>query len=658
MLRPERMVRAIIAGPRNKLPAVIESLHKMQVLHIVDHHGEDETFHIGKPLPQAGALSEYLVKLRSVASILGVETAPKGAESVKVEDLSGKVVSLELSITEEDAARKKAEALLGDIDRRIEELRPFAALGLPLERYRGYDTIAVFVGRAQKEPIGLDTSLPKAEVFEAPGVLAVFVPKDLSDQAQSVVSGFGFTQLDIPAGEGSPKALLDTTVADREKWKGRLEEIQGRLDKLREKYAAFVVAAEEALEVEVEKAEAPLRIAVSDHSFVVDGWIPAAKAEGVVSAIRALGVHAEAGETGTAHSEEQPPTLLKNPKPAKPFEMLVQLYSTPSYHELDPTLFLLVAFPIFFGFMIGDAGYGALFFAFGMIALFKLPKDSDFRKLLLIIAVGGFWALVFGLFVFGEMFGMAFHLPALAPPDELSWAQFGLNFPIEEPLLHKSLDIGDMFYVSILFGALHLGTSYVIGFINEIRHSKKHAVAKVGWFLCLFGLFSLLTAILSWTRTGGWVWNVALSWFPRQIEPLGLSGVLHLGIGIPFASLLLIMGALLGFLETPIAPLEIGGQLANLLSYLRLAGIGIGKATIASTFNILILHGLVLDHDIPIAIVGLILLVFAHMLVFLLGAVSAAIQGVRLNYVESFTKFYKGNGTLFQPFGMRRTQEA
>jgi V/A-type H+-transporting ATPase subunit I len=148
---------------------------------------------------------------------------------------------------------------------------------------------------------------------------------------------------------------------------------------------------------------------------------------------------------------------------------------------------------------------------------------------------------------------------------------------------------------------------------------------------------------------------VALSWFPRTLDPLGLSGVV--GIGIPFASLLLILAAFVGLVESPVAPLEIGGLLANVLSYLRLAAIGVGKATIAATFNSLIFHSLILERDVGIAVAGFALLTLAQLLVFLLGGVSAAIQGVRLNYVESFTKFYKGNGTMFRPFGVRTTKE-
>jgi V/A-type H+-transporting ATPase subunit I len=649
------MAHAVIAGPRDELEGTIEALYDLKLLHILDHRGEDDTFRIGKPLPPAAELAENLLKLRSIANILALKQPPKQKEAVRLEELRQKIQALELNITEEDAARRKTESLLGELERRIEELRPFAELGLPLETYRGYDSITPLMGHVAREVREADlTSLP-AELFQAEEIIALFVPKSKVEDALTVLARIGFTPLDIPAGEGDPTVLLEDVRADREKWASRIEEIQGRLEKLRERYAGFVVAAEEALEIEVDKAEAPLRFAVSDHSFVIDGWAPASRVRDLSSHLEGRGLFIEATATHDVHAEGDPPVLLKNPRPVKPFEMLIHLYSTPNYHELDPTLFLLIAFPFFFGFMIGDAGYGALFLTIGALALAKMPRESDFRRLLLILALGGFWSLTFGLLVFGEAFGMPFHLPSGAPLEELSWAQFGLSFPIKEPLIHKTSSIGEMFYLSILFGALHLGTSYVMGFINELRHSKKHAVAKFAWFLCLFGIFTLLTRTLSWTRSGGWVWSVALSWFPRTLDPLGLSGVV--GIGIPFASLLLILAAFVGLVESPVAPLEIGGLLANVLSYLRLAAIGVGKATIAATFNSLIFHSLILERDVGIAVAGFALLTLAQLLVFLLGGVSAAIQGVRLNYVESFTKFYKGNGTMFRPFGVRTTKE-
>ena len=642
-----------MVGPRDKLASAIVALHDLKLVHIIDHHGEDETFRMGKPLPPAAELSENLVKLRSIANILAVKEPPKEREPVRLEELRQKILALELNITEEDSARKKAESLLGDLDRRIEELRPFAALGLPLDAFRGYGSIAVLVGRVSKDVPESELGTSLAEVFRAPGILAIFVPKAATDAVLSALGRVGFTQLDIPAGEGAPKALLDDALADREKWGRRLEEIQGRLDKLRERYAAFVVAAEEALEVEVDKAEAPLRFAVSDHSFVVDGWVPSSGFASMQSRLEALGIFVESEEARGAHADEEPPVLLRNPKPARPFEFLIHLYSTPSYHELDPTLFLFIAFPFFFGFMIGDVGYGALFVFFGVLAWIKMEPGSVMRRLLLVIGAGGLWAVLLGLFIFGEAFGVPFHT-APGHAEELSWISFGIDIPLE-PVIHKAFDVSDMVYLSILFAALHLGAGFLFGFVNELRHSKKHAIAKLGWLMCLLGLFTLLTYALRWNDIAHWVLDVPLGWFPRTIEPLGLSG--FVGVQIPLLSMILILGALLALGESVIAPIEVAGLLANIMSYTRLAGIGIGKAAIAAAFNTIIIEGLIFPGQTGLVILGIVFLVLAQLIVFLLGGISAGIQALRLNYVEAFIKFYKGNGTPFRPFGVKATQE-
>src|SRR5436309_5755839 len=198
------MARAVVAGPREKLAAVIETLHEMKLIHIVDHHGEDETFRMGRPLPPAAELSENLVKLRSIANILALKAPPKTEEAVRIDEMREKILTLELNITEEDEARKKATALLSDLDRRIEELRPFAGLGLPLEAYRGYESVAVLVGRVQRPVDGFQDTIPEGELFQAPGVVAPFVPKRRADETSAFLARFGFAQVEIPKGEGDP----------------------------------------------------------------------------------------------------------------------------------------------------------------------------------------------------------------------------------------------------------------------------------------------------------------------------------------------------------------------------------------------------------------------------------------------------------------------
>ena len=130
-----------------------------------------------------------------------------------------------------------------------------------------------------------------------------------------------------------------------------------------------------------------------------------------------------------------------------------------------------------------------------------------------------------------------------------------------------------------------------------------------------------------------------------------------MGQPIPLVSLILIFGCLLGLTESIIAPIEVASLLANVMSYTRLAGLGIGKAAIASAFNTIILEGLIRSGQIGFLILGVVFLVLAQLLVFLLGWISAGIQALRLNYVEAFIKFFKGNGTPFRPFGARTTSE-
>src|SRR5438093_12858297 len=73
---------------------------------------------------------------------------------------------------------------------------------------------------------------------------------------------------------GDPREIITNLLTERERWEARLQAVEERLETLRERYAGFLTAAKAHLEVVVEKAEAPLRFAVTDHTFLVVGWVP------------------------------------------------------------------------------------------------------------------------------------------------------------------------------------------------------------------------------------------------------------------------------------------------------------------------------------------------------------------------------------------------
>src|SRR6266705_1580102 len=264
------------------------------------------------------------------------------------------------------------------------------------------------------------------------------------------------------------------------------------------------VSAPRHLEVTVEKAEAPLRFAVTDHTFIVEGWVPTEsfeKLEGGLGRFPGLFVTELEQNHGAEHvepalAEADLPVLLRNPKPLRPFEMLVKLFSTPNYREIDPTFVLTFTFPIFFGLMVGDAGYGLIWMIYG-VWLLRRWKDRawDFWKNLLVTLIwGGFWSLLFGVFFFGEAFGIPFHHAALATTrvELLDWsAILGVNIPLHAPL-EKLEQITDFIVLSILAAYVHLAIGFVIGLVNDLGHNRKHALGKVAWLLILTGFFVVM----------------------------------------------------------------------------------------------------------------------------------------------------------------------
>ena len=251
MLRPVPMTRALVVGPREKMESVIEALYSLRLLHLVDHREGAEGIDIGKPLEHASQASEVLVKLRSIASVLHVDEAKAAEGEADVGGLREKILSLELNISEEDAARKKTQALMSDLARRIEEMSPFAQLPLRLSDYRGYENLEVLVGKTPRDVVGLESVTTEFETFSAPGFLAVFVGKASASTMRDYLTQRGFTSVPVPEVEGDPKALLAELTTEKERWGKRLAEIEDRLVKLRERYADFLISAKAHLEVQV-----------------------------------------------------------------------------------------------------------------------------------------------------------------------------------------------------------------------------------------------------------------------------------------------------------------------------------------------------------------------------------------------------------------------
>jgi len=660
MLRPEEMTRAVVVGSIDSLDSTIESLYELGILHLIDFTEQDEEFKLGQPLGKASGASQSLLKLRSMIRSLNLEEH-KPSEKVPVKSIETKLeqalVTLDMNASTKAESRQRIQSLIREKESEIRALEPVSAFDIPLELYEGYGSIAALAGVCRTDPSGALASRLRdydlsVRARKADYAVALFARAEEASEASRVLTEHGFQETKLPKLTGVPAAIIKrhrAEIADLEK---DLERTEKDLETIRHEFADFIIASEEHLSIEVMKAETPLRIATTANSFVIDGWIPTARARDLQAALNTMCCGLAFVETLPTERGDDPPVLLKNAKPVKPFEFFIDLVSTPKYDEIDPTIVLFLTFPLFFGFMMGDLGFGLAVASLGAFMRLRLKSYPDLQKLGTIILAGGIMASLFGLFVFAEAFGVPFHPPE-AHPDEHSWESVAY-IPIH-PLLDKMTDIKEMLALSLLAGWVHLTLGFVMGFVNQIHHNRKHAFGKVAWLLILLGLFIEIMSIAGHaTGTSGFVNDALLAWVPD----VGTS-IAGINASIPAVALIIVGIIGLSLTEGPMALSEVIGLFTNLVSYTRLAALAVGKGAMALAFNTMLFPLIFESHNIGMIIAGALALFVTQMFfVFFLGALSAGIQAIRLNYVEFFLKFFEGGGTEFSPLKYLRKYSA
>ena len=424
--------------------------------------------------------------------------------------------------------------------------------------------------------------------------------------------------------EGTPRDILvdlDAKLTEVESEKHKRDE---DLADLRQKYIEYILASDEYLSIETQKAEAPLRFATTKNAFVVEGWVPTKDLELVQhDTDDATNGHViVAVDTSEDADVDKVPIALSNPMPSRPIEVLVKAFSLPKYNEIDPTTFMVFIYPFLFGLMLGDIGYGAVCIALAILVTRRI-KSQGVRALGTVLLYAGVFSVIFG-FIYNEFFGA-----------ELLGHNGLLTFVYAYPSIPRLDNVLTLLIVTLMIGVIMLTLGFVLGFVNERRqHGLKHAVfAKVSWICMLWGGVLAIALILPPLTTG---------------SGIQLSAGLVAGLAVAVVGfVLLIMG------EGVIGIVELPGLLSNVLSYSRLLSIGISSAGIALAVNRLS-DALFFSRGGVFIILGVLMLIVGHAVNTALGILDSGLQALRLHYVEFFTKFYRGGGIKYEPFGFER----
>lgn len=294
--------------------------------------------------------------------------------------------------------------------------------------------------------------------------------------------------------------------------------------------------------------------------------------------------------------DDNVPTLVRNPKWVNMIKPVLGLLGiTPGYHELDVSTLFLVFFSVFFGILIGDAGYGLVYMLLTIWMQKKMRGKIGMKNTIPLFYILSSCAILWGILT-GTFFGQEWLLRLGA-----------------RPLLPKLNDPKFMQTFCFFLGALHLSIAH--SWRASLKFPALEALADVGWICVLWGAFFLARTLIL-----GEV-------FPAWGKGLIIAGVaLAVLFSHPQANILKAIAKGLGTVA-----LSLMNNFTDVVSYVRLFAVGLAAVAIAETTNVMASG---LGNSVPALLASIMIVIVGHGLNIVLGPIAVLVHGVRLNVLE------------------------
>jgi V/A-type H+/Na+-transporting ATPase subunit I len=642
MLVPMAKVR--ILGPRSAADAVLGELQQLRLAELTDARSAHSLSGLDGAEIRSARSEELAVALAQTEKLLGeLAEVPHPADVVQplprpldLPELGQRLENLTSSV---EQVGRRLDALRDErlvLPRYLEPLRLLLSLvpvlaTLDVEQLRqiGLATVVVVLNTDDErlvdalrielvEELGTRFELASTRVEQgAMGCLVVF-PVESADMVHSILGGSAIRSVSLP--QRFEGLALNATV---EAMQHRLAEIPGEMaDAQAERQslllpdAEWLSAAHTAVLAEVELLTAARDLGATRRAFLAECWVPRKQVDQLRAALdRRLGSAVLVEDSQTSPYDPQAPVLMHNMRLSRPFESLVRFLELPRGGSVDPTLLMAILLPLMFGAMVGDVGYGALLLVLAIFAGRRLASRAagtpEIASLVRVLLLGAAWSILFGV-LYGEVFG---DLGTRIFGDWALWR--------ERP---SAVALRPLLLFAVAIGAAHVVLGLGLGAWQAMRFREYRVMLdKLGAIVALAGLLGL----------GGWMMG-------------GLPGAAVTPAVVLTAVGMVLVMSLHGALGVTTGALDLLGRIGNILSYLRIAAVGLASAHLANVANELGSVG-------PIWI-GVFVATFFHALNLALAAFSPMIQSLRLQYVEFFGAFFVGGGRPFTPFGQSQTR--
>ena len=566
-------------------------------------------------------IKEYLKKAETLLTELNITYKEKNTQLTQsFEDIKKFIYDYELKIS---TIHKDIENKQKEIEELSNSITPITHLqNFPIELEKIYNLKYMnfrfgFLTTEYYEQLSTDIDDIDAIVMEIEktdkGVWIIyFTPDALSEEVDSYFKVMKFKRVWLPEDfKGKPSDVISEVKKYIQESLTYVENQKNKLEQLKGTSGIDIINAFLQLKV-LEKINRVKKYMAHDDkgSFYIVGWIPNQNLKSLLSKLKEHNV----AYTIKSHDEvaSTPPTKLKNNKLIKPFESIVKMYGTPNYTEMDPTWFVAITAFLMFGFMFGDVGQGLVI---AIIGLILMKKKSSLGP---VLTAGGISAIIFG-FIYGSIFGKEGIIKGIVPS------------PME--------NIQNMLIFGIASGAVLIIIAMIFNIKNGLKNKDlARALFDKNGLAGLIFYSIILISIVGLLLNGQMILGLTLSLI-LIILPLicilfkdNLEKIITKQKSTEKASIVEKIFELIEMLLS---------MASNTISFVRLAAFAINHVGLCMAVYILstMVGG---AGSLIVAIIG-------NIIVIVLEGLIVAIQVLRLEYYELFSRFYAGDGKEYIP---------
>ena len=611
------MSRIRLLGPRNQLQAVLARVQDLGLVHLVEPPETEALSRLGLTVQQ----ERHVKRVRKVGAdvdraieLLGERpSSPKAVKDLSLSQaglIAGRCRRQLESLTERRQLLEEERALILKFRPFFSTFRRIADSGLDLDGIRVFYLVLREDGEqelrrmrvALREAIGDGFELLSQPSESGESAMLLAVPSANAKKAELLLSETGVQALSLPEQfeEGS-------VVATVQRMQDRLLELPAELAAVEEERRQIakergrdLARIQAGVHDHLAKIEAMGQALVTPRAFILEGWVPSAALPELENRLeKSFGNQIETETVSSAEwAGDTVPVVLHNPRLFRPFESITRMMPLPKYGTVDPTPFVAIFFPMFFGVVLGDVGYGAMLGIISLILRIRSPAGGKLRSVSEIGLACALFAIIFG-FLYGELFGDLGHRIGLHP----------IIFNREEAFF-------PFLGFAVALGIVHIVVGLLLGAVKLFRGDKRRAVGK--------GIAALMVVLIALALMA------AFEMLPQRFfTPLAIS------VLVAFPLLIIAEGVL--------APVELISTLGNVLSYARIMAVGTASVMMAIVANRM-------AGAFGSVVVGVLFALLFHLINFVLGVFSPTIHMLRLHYVEFFGKFYSPGGSQYRPF--------